>query len=89
MENNKEIIIALKKAKTHVEKVIEMLENKEYCIDVLQQNLAVIGLLKSANNKLLEKHLHSCFANAMKGTNEKRKKEMIEEILKISTHTNK
>ena len=89
MENNKEIIIALKKAKTHIEKVITMLEEKEYCIDVLQQSLAVIGLLKSANNKLLEKHLHSCFANVMKGTNEKRKKQMIEEILKISTHINK
>lgn len=84
MDQDKEIIIALKKAGTHLSNVIKMVEDKEYCIDILQQNLAVIGLLKSANNRLMERHLHSCFANAMKGTNEKRKREMIDEILKIN-----
>lgn len=81
---DKEIVTALKKARTHLENVIKMVENKEYCIDILQQNLAVIGLLKSGNNKLLKRHLNSCFVNAMKGTNEKRKQEMIEEILQIN-----
>ncbi len=61
-----------------------MTEGKKYCIDILQQNLAVIGLLKSANNKLLEKHVNSCFKQVMKGTNEKRKKKMIDEILKLN-----
>ncbi len=80
----KEIITALKKAHSHSARVIKMVEKKEYCIDILQQNLAVIGLLKSANNKLLERHLNSCFVSAMRGTNEKRKQEMIDEILNIS-----
>ncbi|TSA44949.1 metal-sensitive transcriptional regulator [bacterium] len=84
MEINKEIITALKKAHSHLARVIKMVEKKEYCIDILQQNLAVIGLLKSANNKLLERHLNSCFVSAMRGTNEKRKQEMIDEILNIS-----
>lgn len=87
MVENKEILVALKKAESHLRNVIKMVEEKEYCIDILQQNLAVIGLLKSANQKLLERHLHSCFANVMKGTNEKRKKEMIEEILRINKLT--
>lgn len=80
----KEITIALKKAQSHLGRVIKMVETKEYCIDILQQSLAVAGLLKSANQKILERHLNSCFANAMQGTNEKRKKEMIDEILKIN-----
>jgi len=84
---NKEIITGLKKAESHLKNVIKMVEDKEYCIDILQQNLAVVGLLKSANQKLLERHIHSCFANVMKGTNEKRKQEMIEEILKINKLT--
>ena len=78
------IITALKKAQSHLNNVISMVDNKEYCIDILQQNLAVIGLLKSANGKLLERHLNSCFANAMQGTNEKRKREMIGEILALN-----
>jgi DNA-binding FrmR family transcriptional regulator len=35
-------LIALKKAKTSLEKVIKMLEDEKYCIDIIQQNLAVI-----------------------------------------------
>jgi DNA-binding FrmR family transcriptional regulator len=84
MKDDKEILIALKKAHTHLGNVIKMVEEKEYCIAILQQNLAVLGLLKSANNKLLERHLNSCFVNAMRGTNEKRKQEMIDEILAIN-----
>ena len=84
MKIDKEIVIALKKAHSHLARVIKMVEEKEYCVDILQQNLAVIGLLKSANNKLLERHLNSCFVNAMRGTNEKRKQEMINEILAIN-----
>ena len=81
---NKEIVTALKKAGTHLNNVIKMVDDGKYCIDILQQNLAVIGLLKSANSKLMKRHLNSCFARAMQGTDEKRKQEMIEEILAIN-----
>ncbi len=70
-EESKQILIALKKARTHLANVVSMVEEKEYCIDILQQNLAVIGLLKSANEKLFQRHLNSCFAAAMKGTMKK------------------
>ncbi|MFH0930307.1 MAG: metal-sensing transcriptional repressor [Candidatus Moraniibacteriota bacterium] len=86
MKIDKEITIALKKAQSHLGNVIKMVEKKEYCVDILQQNLAVIGLLKSANNKLLKRHLNSCFVNAMRGTNEKRKQKMIDEILSINKY---
>lgn len=84
MPEDKEIIVALKKANSHLGNVIKMVEGNHYCIDILQQNLAVVGLLKSANDKILKRHLNSCFARAMKGTNERKKQEMIEEILKIN-----
>ena len=95
--NNRENIIMkhektltnLKKARTHIDKVIKMIENGEYCINVMQQNLAVIGLLKSAHQMLMEGHLNSCFKNAMKTNNEVRKQEMIDEILKVSKLANK
>jgi len=61
-----------------------MIEDGEYCINIMQQNLAVIGLLKSAHLMLMEGHLNTCFKNAMKTNNEKRKQEMIDEILKIT-----
>ena len=89
MPESKEILINLKKTQSLIAKILEMMENKEYCIDIMQQNLAAIGLLKSAHQMLMENHLHSCFMNAMESTNKKRKKEMVEEILKVTKLTNK
>lgn len=83
------ILINCKKAQTHIAKVIKMLENKEYCIDIMQQNLAVIGLLKSAHQMLMEDHLNTCFRKAMSTQNEKRKQEMIEEILRVTNFAQK
>lgn len=82
-------LINFKKAKTHVERIIKMIEDGEYCINIMQQNLAVIGLLKSAHQMLMEGHLNTCFKNAMKTSNEKRKQEMIQEILKVSNMANR
>lgn len=90
MTNQKEkTLINFKKAQTLIGKVIEMIEKKEYCIDVMQQNLAAIGLLKSAHQMLMESHLNTCFKKAMQTNNEKRKQEMIKEILKVTKLSNK
>lgn len=76
-------IIALKKAKTLLDKIIVMTEKKEYCINIIQQNLAVMWLLKSVNLQLLEWHLSCCFVDAVKSNNKKRQKEMVDEVLTI------
>lgn len=80
----KKALIAFKKAHTHLEKIVEMTENGQYCMDIMQQNLAVIGLLKSAHQLLMENHLHTCFKNAMASKNEKLKQQMTEEILGVT-----
>ncbi len=83
-ESELKISTALKKAQTHLGNVIGMAEENKYCVDILQQNLAVIGLLKSANNKILERHLNTCFTKAIRGTDKTKKQRMIKEILKIN-----
>lgn len=82
-------IVNFKKAQSHIAKIIEMVENDSYCIEVMQQNLAVIGLLKSAYQMLMEKHLNTCFKNAIESKNDKKKQEMTEEILKVTKLLNR
>jgi len=77
-------LIALKKAQSLVGKIITMKEEGAYCIDIMQQNLAAIGLLKSAHQTLLENHLNSCFKTAMNSASASRKQQMIEEILRVN-----
>lgn len=82
-------LISFKKAKSLTEKIIKMIEEDSYCIGIMQQNLAVIGLLKSANQMLLENHLNSCFKVAIDSKKEEKKEEMIKEILKVIKLSNK
>lgn len=82
-------LIALKKAQSHLANVIKMIEDGKYCINIMQQNLAVMGLLRSAHQLLMENHLNSCFVNAMSAANKSQKDKMIEEILTVTKLLNK
>jgi DNA-binding FrmR family transcriptional regulator len=82
-------LINFKKAHSLLAKMIEMTEQNNYCVDIMQQNLAAIGLLRSAHEMLMENHLNSCFKNAMATKNEKKKQEMTTEILKVTKLFNK
>lgn len=90
MTNNKQkALIAFKKARSLLEKIIKMTESGEYCMDIMQQNLAAAGLLRSAHENLMKNHLNTCFRAAMESKNEKRKQAMTEEILKVTNLFNK
>lgn len=70
----------LKIARGHLDKVIQMVEKDEYCIDVLHQMQAVEKGLKETGNVLLENHLKGCVSDAIsKG----KKDEAIEEIMQV------
>ncbi len=81
--NEQATLINFKKAQSLIAKIVDMIEKNEYCIDIMQQNLAVIGLLKSAQQMLMQKHLNSCFKKAMAAGSEKIKQDMINEILQV------
>lgn len=82
-------LINLRKAHSLIGKIIEMKEDGRYCVDIMQQNLAVIGLLKSINQNLLEGHLNSCFKSAINSGNTSGQKRMIDEILQLNKMSNK
>ena len=70
----------LKIARGHLDKVISMVENDEYCIDIVHQSIAVQAALKKIDQAMLENHLTHCVADSIqKGEG----KESIEEIMNI------
>lgn len=90
LSNNKQkALINFKKTHGLLAKMVDMTEKNEYCINIMQQNLAAIGLLRSAHEMLMENHLNSCFKTAMATKNEKKKKQMTKEILKVTKLFNK
>ena len=81
--NKTKAMIAMKKAKTSLEKVMKMIDEDKYCITIIQQSLAVIGLLKSANITLLEGHVDCCVKNACKSGKKKDIEEKMEELIRV------
>lgn len=81
--------IALKKAQTHIGKILTMIEQDEYCIDVVEQILAVNGLLRSASEKVLKNHMRTCFTEGMNAKNPEYKEKLIQEVLNVVNFSNK
>ena len=84
----KETLRRLKIIEGHLKKVIKMVEEDKYCIDILQQSLAVQNALKKVDSLILDQHFHECVAEAMKKGNSKKEKS-IKELLKVYQLSNK
>ncbi len=79
-DTQERIIHRLKIARGHLNKVIKMVEEDTYCIDVLHQMQAVESGLKETGNVVLENHLKTCVSDSIaKG----KKDEAIAEIMQV------
>ncbi len=68
-----------KQAKGTMEKVISMLEQDTYCLEIIQQTESITGLLKTLKKELLAGHLDTCVLDRLK----KNKTKTVGELLKI------
>lgn len=66
------IIHRLKIAEGHLKKVTKMTEDGEYCMDIINQSLAVQMALKKIDELMLKNHLQTCVRDSVKkgATNE-------------------
>lgn len=79
-DTQERIFHRLKIAQGHLKKVLNMVENGEYCIDVIHQSKAVQRALQEADSLTLENHLKTCAAEAMKSG---RQDEAVKELMNI------
>ena len=78
-----QIIHRLKISKGHLEKVIQMVSEDEYCIDIVHQLLAIQSALKNVDELILENHLKTCVADSIKkGESDEAIKEVMEVLKK-------
>ncbi len=70
----------LKIVRGHLDRVITMVEDGQYCIDVIHQSLAVQAALKSIDELILKNHMETCVAAEIKKGNAR---EVIGEVMKV------
>ena len=76
----RKILHRLKIARGHLNKVIQMVEEGEYCLDIVGQSRAVQNALREADLLTLQNHLQTCVVEQIKSGDAKTS---IEEIIKV------
>lgn len=80
MEHNKKNTRSLKTARGQIDGIIKMIEEDRYCIDISNQIMATIAILKNANKNILTDHLSSCVLNEV---SQEEKEEKLNEVTQI------
>ncbi|MCO8124274.1 metal-sensitive transcriptional regulator [Stieleria sp. TO1_6] len=66
-----------------VNAVQRMIEDDQYCVDVMMQISAVTGALNKVSELLMQEHLKSCVRQAMENGDEADRDQKLEELLNV------
>lgn len=76
----KKLLHRLKISRGHLDRVIQMVEEDCYCIDVIHQSKAIQSALSEFDNATLENHLNTCVVEDIK---KGKSKKAIDEIMTV------
>jgi DNA-binding FrmR family transcriptional regulator len=83
MPDRSDAIHRLKIAEGHLRGIQRMLEDDEYCIDIIRQIQAVQASLNKVSNQLLDHHLNSCVITAVRGEDASERERVLKEISSV------
>jgi len=75
--NKKDILNRLATIEGHLKGIRKMIEEDQYCVDILKQTFAIERALQKLEAAILEGHLNGC---VVEGFREGRDQEMIREL---------
>ncbi len=73
----------------HMGAVARMIDEDEYCIDIIKQTQAVQKAIDKLNALLLERHLGSCVTTAIRSNSSRERERVIKELLDVFETTSK
>lgn len=80
---NQDSLARLKTIEGHIRGIEKMVENGEYCIDVIKQIQAVQAALNKVSITVLDGHLNSCLVTAIRGDDVQERERVLHEIAEI------
>jgi len=88
-ERTAEIMRRLKSVEGHVRGVTRMVEEEAYCVEVVNQIVAVQRALKKVSALVLDRHLHTCVTHAIQGDDTAAKDRVLQELMGVFEATGK
>lgn len=78
--DKEKLIDRLSRIEGQVRGVKRMLENDEYCTDIILQAAAVEAAINAFNREMISQHLKSCVAEDLKSGSTKKADELVETL---------
>ena len=75
-----QVIRRLRSIQGHVRGIEKMVEEDQYCIDVMRQVIATQAAMAKVNEMILENHLNTCVIEAVRGDDPQARERVLEEI---------
>lgn len=76
-------LVALRRIEGQVRGVQRMVEDKKYCVDILNQIAAIKGALSRVETNILSRHLEHCVTDAVKDGSEQQRQKKLKEIIDL------
>jgi DNA-binding FrmR family transcriptional regulator len=81
--HHEDAVKRLKTVEGHVAGIRRMLDEGEYCIDVIRQIQAVQSALNKVSKVILEGHMNSCMITAIRGDDAAERERVLQEIAEV------
>ncbi len=78
-----DLLNRLKSVEGHVRGIQRMVEEDQYCIDILNQTDAIQKALQKIDVMILENHLESCVTTAIRGDDAGERERVLRELLTL------
>lgn len=88
-DRSQELVRRLKSVEGHVRGITRMVDEGAYCVDVVNQIVAVQRALKRVSTLVLDRHLQSCVTSAIRGSDDSAKDRVLGELLEVFEATGK
>lgn len=73
----------LRRIEGQIRGIQKMIDENRYCVDILTQTSAVVAALHGVEDIIMENHLNTCVAAAMKSDDPESKSEKIDEVMSV------
>ena len=73
----------------HINGIARMVDEDQYCIDVIKQIQAVQAALNKVSTIILDNHLHTCVTTAVRGDDPDERERVLREVTSVFAVTSK
>ena len=82
-EAHQDALRRLQSIEGHVRGIQRMIEEGQYCIDIIKQGQAVQAALSKVNQIILKNHLQTCVTTAIRSNDQAERERVIRELMEV------